>query len=85
LRRRRSEAHASPDCYSLNDGGVAHKQRRRFILSSVSGQASLPIAAITMVEAEWLIVVVSAISPTLLLLLVLKRWLADVSANQAQD
>jgi hypothetical protein len=40
---------------------------------------------VTLVEAEWLLVAISAISPTLLLFLVLKRWPADASASQAED
>lgn len=40
---------------------------------------------VTMVEAEWLFVAISAISPTLLLFLVLRRWPADGSAHQVRD
>jgi len=83
LRRRRSEAHASPDCYSLNDGGVAHKQRRRFILSSVSGQASLPIAAITMAEPEWLMLRSRRFRRHCFLCA--RATVVEVTANYAQD
>jgi hypothetical protein len=37
------------------------------------GQAALPIAAVTMFEAEWLIVAISALARSLPLFLVLKR------------
>jgi hypothetical protein len=43
------------------------------------------IGYMTTAEAEWSFVAVSAISPALLLLLVLKRWPANASAHPARD
>jgi uncharacterized membrane-anchored protein len=46
---------------------------------------AIAVGYLTAEEAEWSFVAVSAISPALLLFLVLKRWPADASARPARD